>query len=406
MLDWKTLGPKALSEVPAEAPLIGHLLRSSDELSVFVSRSSTTNEPVLLIVNDAHRATRTRAALEALARTLAELGSELRFRALVATGTHRFAERERREFEDATFGGCGLDIADTAWHDADDRKALTELAGVRLHHWLGSSRFLLPIGSCEPHYFAGVTGAHKTITIGCFSRAAIERNHAGAMNPASDVLQLDGNPVFEESVDVLANLKAAGKEVFAINEVVCDHTLLAAAAGDPLTALRELLSTVRRVFLQQIPAPVDVLHLKVPEPLGRNLYQADKALKNNHRAVRDGGGIVLEAKCPEGIGPDAFMGLLERAGDYASAIRLVETEGYRLGDHKAVKLRYLTDRACRGVHVALVSPGISQTQAQAAGMALFAEVAPAVDWLRRVTGGSFQQGLVIEDAGVCCVAPR
>ena len=96
------------------------------------------------------------------------------------------------------------------------------------------------------------------------------------------------------------------------------------------------------------------------------------------------------------------MNVLRRAADYATARRIVAQEGYRLGDHKAVKLRHLTDRAQRGVHVALVSPHVSAADAVAAGMTAFAEVGPALDWLARVTVGPLEHGLLVEDAGLVC----
>jgi hypothetical protein len=60
------------------------------------------------------------------------------------------------------------------------------------------------------------------------------------------------------------------------------------------------------------------------------------------------------------------MSLLRECGDYASAAARVAGRGYRLGDHKAVKLRYLTD--VRGVRVFIVSEGIARSDAEAMGM--------------------------------------
>jgi nickel-dependent lactate racemase len=275
-----------------------------------------------------------------------------------------------------------------------------------MHPWLGAGRFLLPIGSVEPHYFAGFTGAHKTVTVGCMSRAAIERNHAHAMSPDSDIAVLQGNPVYDDIVQILHNLRSAGKSILAINELVRGDALMTAAVGDPLGTLASLAPAVRQVYLRIIERPVDLLRLRVPLPLGRNLYQADKALKNNHRAVRDGGGILLEADCPDGLGPDAFMNLLRAAPTYADAVQAVSTRGYHLGDHKAVKLRHLTDPACRGVHVALVSRHVSPQDAESAGAQVFPGAAPALKWLSAVVSHPLSRGLVVEDAGCVSVTAR
>jgi len=399
---WETIGPAPWEEARGEVEILSEALRNSGACGSFLDRAARSRKPVLLIVNDGHRSTRTRAALLAIKTVATGMSHRPCFRALVATGTHTFTDDERREFEAATFLDCGLNIEDVAWHDALNKGSLTEVAGAEMHSWLASSEFLLAIGSVEPHYFAGVTGAHKTTTVGCMSRNEIERNHAHAISPDSDIMRLDGNPVFDGIAAIVRRLESAGKTIFAINEVVRHDSVIAAAAGDALDTAYALLPTVRNVYVRDVQRPVDILHLRVPLPLGRNLYQADKALKNNHLAVRDGGGILLEAACPDGVGPDAFLNLLRRAGDYASAVRCVRAEGYRLADHKAIKLRHLTDPSCRGVHVALVSPYISREDARTAGLTLFADASPALEWLGRTIFGQLAHGLIVEDAG--CVS--
>ncbi len=405
-LHWDTIGPASGGASIPAPDILRRAVSGSPVLEPFLNAAASTGQPVLLLVNDGHRSTLTNPALATLAEFSRALPAQPRFRALVATGTHRFSAEERRAFEALTFADCGLQIEAVAWHDVTDAAWLTAVNGMCLHRWLAESAFLLPIGSVEPHYFAGVTGAHKTVTIGCMAQEEIEGNHAGALAPESDVLRLHGNPVFDGIVEYLGKLQSAGKTICAINEVVRGGELIAAAVGDPLETLDRLLPTVRQVFVRPIERPADVLRLRVPLPLGRNLYQADKALKNNHLAVRDGGGIVLEADCPEGVGPDAFMNLLRRAGDYATARQIVAQEGYRLGDHKAVKLRHLTDPAQRGVRVALVSPHVSDADAESAGMKVFPKLAPALDWLARVVPGRLERGLIVEDAGVTCATPH
>ena len=411
-ITWEAVSPALPPQPGAAEDVLQQALSASGELGGFLQSAAQEDEPVLLLVNDPHRATQTRPALIALAQLVAEytvranaLGRVPRFRAIVATGTHRFPAPERREFEAATFAGCGLDIEEIAWHDATDATSLVPVAGVRMHHWVAESRFLLPIGSVEPHYFAGVTGPHKTVTIGCMSAEDVERNHEGALSPSSDILRLQGNPVFDGAVQILRQLESTGKTICALGEVTCGGALLAAAAGDPVEVIDALLPTVRRIYVRPVPNPVDILRLHVPLPLGRNLYQADKGLKNNHPAVRDGGGIILEADCPEGIGPDAFVSLLRRTGDYDSAQRIMAEEGYRLGDHKAVKLRYLMDPRCRGVNVALVSPYLTNADLAGTGIEVFPGPQSALDWLTVVVTGIQKRGLTIHDAGMVMVTP-
>lgn len=403
---WSTIRPAAPSAPQAPAEVLGKALAGSRELSDLLAGAARDDEPILLIVNDSHRATLTRPALLALGKLVASRppGSPApRFRALVATGTHRFTDAEKRAFEAATLAESGLSIESVWWHDATDTGALVDFAGARYHGALADRRRIFAIGSVEPHYFAGVTGAHKTATIGCLSYADVERNHVGALDPASDVLHLDGNPVFDGIAAFVAGLHNAGREIVTLDEVVCGGQLLAAEAGHPIETARRLLDLVARTYAHDIERPVDLLHLRVPLPLGRSLYQADKALKNNHTAVRDGGGIVLEAVCPEGVGPDAFLGLLRTAPSYADAVAQVSQRGYRLGDHKAVKLRHLTDPRCRGVRVALVTDHVSAADVATAGLRLFGDTGAAVAWLRSSLTVPCRAGLIVEDAGHVCV---
>lgn len=401
----QVLGPREAQKPPLDGTTLLARLDGSPELAQFLADVEAGPRRVLLMVNDPHRSTCTREVLVALADVCGRRHAGLAFRVIVATGTHRIGTDERDQFERATFADCGLSIGEVAWHDALDPK-LQPFCGGRVHPWLAEDEAWLAIGSVEPHYFAGLTGAHKTATIGCISRADIERNHAGALHPGSDVFRLAGNPVHEGIVAWLDSFRRNGKRVLGINELVREGQMLAVAVGDPLATLEDLLHAVRETYSHAIAEPVDLLRLEVPMPLGRSLYQADKALKNNHRAVRDGGAILLEAECPEGVGDEAFLRLLGRAPDYASACRAVELEGYRLGDHKAVKLRHLMDPAARGVHVALVSRCLADEVARRAGLRSFPTRTEALEWLDTAVEGSRRRALAVRDAGFVVVVPE
>ncbi|MCH8149203.1 MAG: DUF2088 domain-containing protein [Planctomycetes bacterium] len=400
---WRTIGPKAPDRTRESPATLSDVIYKSSELQCFLAEASDETAPIIVVINDSHRATPTRQILQVLSEHLRRSGRANHFHALVATGTHRFSETHRRHFESATFDECGLRFENISWHDAEDASNLIANGNVRVNRLVAESRFLLPIGSVEPHYFAGTTGAHKTVTIGCLSIADIERNHAGAMRSESEIMRLDGNPVFDDMVSILDRLRGQGRRILAINTIVIDGRIVSAKVGDPLKTLHAFMPVVEEMFVHRIDSPVDVLRLKVPPPLDQCLYQADKALKNSHLAVRDGGGIILEAVCPEGIGPDGFMNLLRRAPDYESTLEIVRKDGYCLGDHKAAKLRYLTDPKYRNVKVALVSRGVSPTDAEQAGLRPFETVDGALNWLREAAQGPHEKGLIVEDAGVVSV---
>jgi nickel-dependent lactate racemase len=249
----------------------------------------------------------------------------------------------------------------------------------------------------EPHYFAGVTGAHKTLSVGVMSRSAIEANHAGAMQAGASGLKLEGNPVHEGIAEALGGIERSGAALFAVNQVLVDGELVAWTAGHPLSALEDGLEVVRKAFGFRIEVPVDLVVARMAPPLDRDLYQADKGIKNTEAAVRDGGVIVLEAGCEHGVGIDHFVGLLRAASTHARALEVIAERGYRLGDHKAVRLRALTDG--RGVRVGLVAPGVDPSLESVLGMRVFADRNAAATWAAGLLPRQGARGLLVDDAG-------
>ncbi len=362
------------------------------------AESASRLGPLTLVVNDGHRMTDTRSFLEAALPMIdATLARDVAVRALVAAGTHRSSAEERSAHEERVFGDLRARIDEVVWHDARDEAGLREIGGVRFHRWMAEGRSFLACGSSEPHYFAGVTGAHKTLTVGVMAADSIEANHSLAMRPEATGLALDGNPVHAGIARALDGLSRSGAMMFACNQVLVDGAVVACTAGEPLAALAEALPVVRRCFSASVARPVDLLIARVEPPLDRDLYQADKGIKNTEAAVRDGGVLIVEAACAEGIGIDHFLQTLRLAPTYASAIEHIERRGYRLGDHKAVRLRHLTDR--RGVHVAVVTGGLEAELEEPLGMRLFADRAAAAAWAHDRLGAQCGVAVEVLDAG-------
>lgn len=352
-------------------------------------------ESLTIVLNDPQRETDSAAVLERLRPALAGAAC----RALIATGTHRFAPDRRESF--AARIRAALPFEQVAWHDcrSEDLAPLPGEHPWRCHPWLAEGdQPVLAIGSAEPHYFAGITGAHKTVTIGSAAFADIESNHAGALSPRSRPGRLDGNPV-HDGVAAMVRALQARRRVLAVNLLQAGGRILAASAGAPLDALEAIAPAVRATYLVALPAPADALLLEVTGVLGESFYQADKGIKNNEWAVRDGGTLVLLAACPDGIGQRHFLDLLRACPTHAAAVAEVGRRGYRLGDHKAVKLRYLTDS--RRVRVFVVSEGLTGADAGVLGF----EKAPTAEAALSAAGIDPGRDAVyrVADAGNTCV---
>ena len=359
---------------------------------------------IVVLVNDPQRHTATNAVFRIVAQRIAPG----RLRVLVAAGSHRAPPRAARQiFERSVL--ADITPAAIQWHDcrASDLAAIgpagRQGAVWRGHSWLLESGGVFAIGSVEPHYFAGWTGAHKTATIGVAAHGDIEANHALALSPRCRPLCLDGNGVAEGIMTMLGALEAR-RPVAAVNLVQAGPDILAANGGSARTALDAARPSAEAALVRRIDKPVDALVAEVAGPLAESFYQADKGIKNNEWAVRDGGCLVLAAACPQGIGQDHFVSLLRRAATHAEAVAAVQSAGYRLGDHKAVRLRYLTDPACRAVRMYVVSEGLSPADAALLGLLKAPTIAAAL----AAAGIRPDRDRVLHvlDAGNLCVIPR
>ncbi|MHC4561855.1 MAG: lactate racemase domain-containing protein [Planctomycetota bacterium] len=316
--------------------------------------------PLTVVVNDPYRHTNTPAVLAVLAQRVDPADVRL----LVATGAHRISDSRRAEHEGRLRRAA--DVAQIEWHDCHSDALIS--VGTRgswlAHPWLmDTAGGLLAIGSVEPHYFAGLTGAHKTLTVGCAGFEDISANHAEAVLPDCRPCRLRGNPVFT-GIDCMLEVLQCVRPVAAVNLVQAGDAIVSAHGGGAMTTLHEAGLSALRVYARRIHEPADAIIADVHGAVAGNLYQAEKGIKNSEDAVRDGGVIILTASCPEGLGCESssgaqrFVDMLSEARTYADTVQLVKERGYQLGDHKAVRLRRLTDPAERNVRVIVVSDGL------------------------------------------------
>lgn len=292
-------------------------------------------ENILLLVNDATRPTPTGAVMEILYPLL----RDKRFKILVATGSHRAPTEEEYDF---IFGKLHGELKDRV-HVHDAKKSPCYSLGktrhgndLMLNTLVREADAIIPIGSIEPHYFAGYTGGRKCFMPGVASYDCITANHRLAISPAAQAMVLKGNPVAEEFDDAEQILEKLN--VFAIMTVLDgEHRVYAAAAGDLKESFYSLLPRADEVFVVPIKRKADIVVTLALEPNDIDLYQSQKALDNGKTALEDGGIIILVSACRSGVGSQAFLDLLSSEPTCKAVIEKLNRE-YKLGYHKAGKM--------------------------------------------------------------------
>ena len=196
-------------------------------------------------------------------------------------------------------------------------------------------------GNIEYHYFAGFSGGAKALVPGLCSYAAIRDNHAMMLEPAARAGVLEGNPV-RDDIDEAGGLVGID---FIFNVVLDEEKrIIAAVAGDYLQAHRAGVAIYDRRCDLSVEQAADVVIASpggVPKDI--NLYQAQKTLDNVAGAVRDGGVIVLVARCREGFGQQTFEGWMRDMGSPQVLIDRIQRE-FVLGGHKAAAIAGLLAR--------------------------------------------------------------
>ncbi len=193
------------------------------------------------------------------------------------------------------------------------------------------------VGNIEPHQFAGFSGGVKTAAIGLAGKATINANHAMLRDPRARPGELADNPV-------RADIEALGRMIgvhFALNAVLNGHKeIIAAFAGEPSAVLRAGVPLAKQLYVTPIAAPYDLV-IATPggHPKDINFYQAQKALAHASLAAREGGGVILVAACPEGVGSAHYQDwMTPEVNSYAAVFEKFEQEGFHVGPHKALMI--------------------------------------------------------------------
>lgn len=302
-----------------------------------------TREPILCIVNDATRPTKTSAVLDTLESNIRD--RHIQF--LIATGIHRApTEQEMHMIFDDHYPAYKNSIM---VHNARDDRTVECYGQTRYGNalWLNKAlkefERILIIGSVEPHYFAGFTGGRKAILPGVAAYRTIERNHRYATHPRAKPLNLIGNPVHEEMVDCMKLLH--DKQISSLQMVLDrNHTICSAFTGSIEKTFEMATGVASDLYRIEIAAKADIVVTVAKPPFDINLYQTLKAIELGRMALKRDGILIVVSPCPEGLGPRNFARLFDSSRSIEDTVNNTQ-ERYQLGDHNAVNLASLAEQA-------------------------------------------------------------
>jgi hypothetical protein len=246
---------------------------------------------VAVAIPDGTRSIDVPAALAALA---SWLPSPTQVTVVVGLGLHRpMTDRELAPIRAA----CPWRVLN---HDPDNTVDLGIVSGFpcHVHPAFVGVDLVATVGQIELHQYAGLSGGHKGVAVGCGGRATLAALHTRAMvcDPKVVVGRLRNNP-FRTQIDRL------GRRIgcrLALQSIPSGQWL----AGHPDSILERAAGLLNPWEI--VPEPVQSCLLRVPRTKAANFYQASRAatylaLSPNPPLV-PGARLVLDAECPEGVG--------------------------------------------------------------------------------------------------------
>ena len=341
-------------EAPNQSPLsdadIGEALDSPIE-SPPLEEILSPGESVLIVVCDGTRATASAQVVNVLVRRIIQNGIAPTDIAIIfATGIHRPVTPDEKKELLTPFIVQRIKTID---HDPYDSIGLIALGttprgtAVEVNRALKDFSQVIITGGIGFHYFAGFTGARKSICPGLASAQTIQATHMlaldferGARRAGVGTGILDGNAVHEECERAADMVKPSFSVSSVVDErgravwVYAGHWSAAHRAGciEYLANHSITIGPKRDLAIVSCGgSPYDI-----------NLIQAHKALDMAAYACKDGGTIILLAECREGLGSPDFLKWFDEKSSRALAARL--REGYEVNGQTAWALLTKAER--------------------------------------------------------------
>lgn len=300
---------------PAPCPFEETLLASlAEPLASPPLEEWIAGKEVLLIVSDVTRYTGAERILPVLRDKF--LHRARRVRVLFALGNHR---RQSEAEQRALVSDGVYETFSCLDHDCFDEKGLGSLGVTSSGLDAAVNRLLLEAdgaivtGAVSFHYLAGFGGGRKCIIPGIAAyqtildvhRRVFHRDRPGKHERAQTGI-LKGNPMHEAIMEALDLVK---KPLFLINTIFDDKKeLLHIFSGHIKESHEAGCAWYNAHFSATVPEKADVVVVSAGGfPRDIDFIQSHKALEHAKHAAKDGGTIILLARCEDGVGNNYFL---------------------------------------------------------------------------------------------------
>ena len=321
--------------------------------------------------------------LPALIRTLLDVGvPRSGITILVATGLHR--PNEGPELAELVGDPWVLDTVNVLNHDATvDRDHVllgrTPARGtvVRLDRRLVDAELKIATGLVEPHFMAGWSGGRKVIAPGVAHAETITTFHNSAFmaHPRATNCVLDGNPLHEEQLAIVAMLGGA----LALNTVIDDQRQLAFVNfGEVVRSHLQAVQFARGYAQVAVGRRFrTVVTSAAGYPLDKTYYQTVKGMVGALDILEPGGDLIVASACSEGMGSKHYVEAQRRLVDvgpdgFASSI---EHKRHADIDEWQTQMQL---RPMRVGRVSLYTDGLDERDAGLTGVERVADLTAAV----------------------------
>ena len=283
---------------------------------------------IVLIASDHTRPVPSKVIVPPMLREIRKGSPDADITILISTGCHRGTTKEELI---SKFGEEIVEKEKIVVHDCDNSPlvhigTLPSGGELIINKLVVDADLVCSEGFIEPHFFAGFSGARKSILPGIASRTTVLANHCSEFidDPHARTGILEGNPIHKDMVWAARTAKLA----FICNVVInAEKEAIYAVAGDMEEAQKagcDFLSSLCKVDAK--PADI-VITTNGGYPLDQNIYQAVKGMTAAEASVKPGGVIIMMAKSNDGHGGEHFYHQMADEPDIEKTMALFLSRG-------------------------------------------------------------------------------